>query len=456
MNHAQKKRMMQLKRVNDAIDQGHRESFREYLLDLHPFDQFVLFKEITKQQRHFLYEWLSVEEVAEFIRYFEPEDRMKSYFDEMTPTFAAAVIGAMPSDDATDILQKLPKSQKELYLKLLEQRDRAQLVDALSHEQESAGGIMTSEMVMLEVHWSVQEAIAIVIDQAPVADLIYVLYVIDEYDRLIGVLSLRDLLVAKPEQTVGEVMSRDVITVNETTDQEVAAKLMQDYNLLALPVIDENEHLRGIITIDDAMDVLSKEYEEDFLIIQGINTNVTTAGILASIRSRYLWSFGVMLSAVAVTILLSQFVGVIARLPQLVLFLPLISVVGSASGNQSLAVVLLALDRDQHHWSLREGFQMLGTQLLISLPIALGLSVMVGVVAYSISQNLAFSGLVSAVILMAILLSNLLAVVIPIILVRLKRNPQIITSTAINVSVDLIMFATYFSCAIWLSGQGWI
>ncbi|MGL5296121.1 MAG: magnesium transporter [Culicoidibacterales bacterium] len=456
MNHAQKKRGMQLKRVKDYMKTEQMEHFRDYFLGLHPFDQFVIFKEIDEADQHYFYEWLSPDEVAEFIRYFEPEDRIKKYFDKMLPTYASAILGAMPSDDAADLLQQLPKSQKEHYLKFLHRTDREDIVDALTHEQQSAGGIMTYDMIVVEAHLNVREALELVVEKAPEADMIYVIYVVDEYDRLVGVLSLRELLVAKADQTVGEIMSYDVVSVSEDTDQEEAARLMQDYNLLALPVLDEHEHLKGIITVDDAMDVLTEEYEENLLNLQGIGSETIQSTLLYSMKNRYKWSLVFTVLSLVVAFIISRFETVFIGLPVLVAFVPVISNVGAASGNQTLAVVLLALDRDEDPFTWREIMKLLGRQLCITLPIGLAMSIVASAVASTFSDMHMFTLLVGVTILCATLLSNGLAVLIPIILKKLNRNPHVLASTMITISVDVCIFALYLFSAQVLLERGFL
>ncbi|MGL5531055.1 MAG: magnesium transporter [Culicoidibacterales bacterium] len=456
MNHAQKKRAMQLKRVQDYMERQEMEYFRDYFLDLHPFDQFVIFKEVDTKQQHYFYEWLSPDEVAEFFRYFEPEDRIKKYFDQMLPTYASAILGAMPSDDAADILQQLPKTQKEHYLKFLHRTDREDIVDALTHEQESAGGIMSYDMIVVEAHLNVREALELVIEKAPEADMIYVIYVVDEYDRLVGVLSLRELLVAPATQTVGEIMSYDVVSVTEETDQEEAAKLLQDYNLLALPVLDEHEHLKGIITFDDAMDVLTEEYEENLLNLQGIGAETAQSTIWYSIKNRYKWSFVFTCLSLIVAVVISRFETVILGLPLLVAFLPVISNVASASGNQTLAVILLALEREDELLTWSEVLALLGRQLLIALPITVAISIIVGGMASLFSQNWIFISLVASTILVATLLSNALAVVIPVVLTKFNRNPHVLAGTIVTISVDVLIFTSYFITAQFLISKSLI
>lgn len=454
MNHAQKKRAMQLKRVKDYMKSEQMEHFRDYFLDLHPFDQFIIFKEVEPRDQHYFYEWLAPDEVAEFFRYFELEDRIKKYFDQMLPTYAAAILGAMPSDDAADILQQLPKSQKENYLKFLHRTEREDIVDALTQEEETAGGIMSYDMIIVEPHLNVREALELVIEKAPEADMIYVIYVVDEYDRLVGVLSLRELLVAKAYQSVGEIMSQTVVSVTETTDQEEAAKLMQDYNLLALPVLDEHEHLQGIITVDDAMDVLTEEYEENLLNLQGIGAETAQSTIWYSIKNRYKWSFVFTLLSLIVAVVISRFETVITGLPLLVAFLPVISNVGSASGNQTLAVVLLALEREDEQLTWGEVMTLLGRQLLITLPIALAISLIVGLAALVFKQTMVFMFLVAGTILIATLLSNMLAVIIPVILTKFERNPHVLASTIMTIIVDVLIFTGYFIGAQLLIAEG--
>ena len=189
----------------------------------------------------------------------------------MHPNFAADMLSEMSADDAVDVLNELDKEQVASYLTIMDEEAADEIKELLHYEEYTAGSIMTTEFVAIRENQTVHSAMHILRREAPEAETIYYVYVIDEQKHLAGVISLRDLIIADEDTIISEVMSERVVSVSVAEDQEEVARIMRDYNFLALPVVDFQQHLLGIITVDDMMDVLEEEASDDYSKLAGIS-----------------------------------------------------------------------------------------------------------------------------------------------------------------------------------------
>lgn len=251
---------------NDDIDQ-----FRDEFLALHTYEQSEYFEDTTDENRQKIFQYLSPEEVANFFDQLDiDDDEYELIFDKMNATYASHILEEMSYDNAVDILNELTKPKVASLLTLMNKDDANEIKALLHYDEDTAGGIMTTEYLSLKAHTPVKEALLLVKAQAPDAETIYVIFVVDDDGKLVGVLSLRDLIVAENDAYIEDIMNERVISVNVADDQEDVAQVMRDYDFMAVPVIDYQEHLLGIITIDDILDVMDEEASEDYSFSRGI------------------------------------------------------------------------------------------------------------------------------------------------------------------------------------------
>lgn len=248
---------------NDDIDQ-----FRDEFLALHTYEQSEYFEDTTDENRQKIFQYLSPEEVANFFDQLDiDDDEYELLFDKMNATYASHILEEMSYDNAVDILNELTKPKVASLLTLMNKDDANEIKALLHYDEDTAGGIMTTEYLSLKAHTPVKEALLLVKAQAPDAETIYVIFVVDDDGKLVGVLSLRDLIVAENDAYIEDIMNERVISVNVADDQEDVAQVMRDYDFMAVPVIDYQEHLLGIITIDDILDVMDEEASEDYFLV---------------------------------------------------------------------------------------------------------------------------------------------------------------------------------------------
>ena len=273
------------KLLDDSLNRNDIDQFRKEFLTIHQYEQSKYFENTTNQNRQRIFEFLSPQEVSRFFNQLDIEGKeYEILFDSMHAHYASEVLENMSTDNAVDILNELSNSKVASLLALMDNRVTDKIKKLLHYEEDTAGGIMTTEYISLDIGTSVKEALMLVKSQAPDAETIYVIYVVDTAGQLVGVLSLKDLIVANIDAHVEEVMIRRVVSVNVEEDQERVAQKMKDYDFIAMPVIDYQHHLVGIITIDDILDVVNEEADED-PIISGMSGNSGTQSLAVSVRN---------------------------------------------------------------------------------------------------------------------------------------------------------------------------
>ena len=241
------------------LAEGKYDRFREQYLTLHPYDQSQIYMQLNREERTIVSYYLSPEEMAEIMgNLLDETELLEDALSDMDPNYAASVIADMYTDDAVDLLENLEKEQTISYLMLMD-KDRAEPIRHLLHYEDStAGSIMTTEYIGVSENQTVRDAMQMLRKEALDAELIYYIYVVDHQNKLTGVISLRDLLVAADDTWIFELMNEQVHYAKVSDDQETVARMMRDYDFLALPVVDFQLHMVGIITVDDIMDVMDE------------------------------------------------------------------------------------------------------------------------------------------------------------------------------------------------------
>src|SRR5581483_10908206 len=257
---------------------------------------------------------------------------------------AADILEDMEPDDATDVVEELAVAEAEGILAEMEHDEARDIRDLLNYPPETAGGRMTPEVVSIAPHLTVAAAMRLIRTRAPNAETIYAVYVTDSDDRLLGVVSLRDLVLAEPQARISDVMRRQVLRVPAGADQEVAARLLTEHNLLALPVVAEGDRLLGVITVDDVLEVVEQEATEDMYRMAGIGVKErATSPMLESARRRVPWLAFNMLWSLGSAFIISGFQGTIERAAVLAVFIPVITGQAGNAGIQTATIVIRSL-----------------------------------------------------------------------------------------------------------------
>lgn len=432
-------------KIQDALFNEHIDQFRAEFLEMHPYDQAQIFMEQTKEVRMQIYTYLSPEEIAEVMEHIDLEDT-EEYFSEMDPRFAAQILAEISTDDAADILNELDKNQVASYLTIMDDEAASEIKELLYYEEKTAGSIMTTEFVVVHANQTVREAMLHLRKEAPDAETIYYIFVIDIDKHLVGVISLRDLIIAEDDWYISEVMSDRVVSVQVGEDQEEVARIIRDYDFLALPVTDFQNHLLGIITVDDIMDVMEEEASDDYSKLAGVSDmDKPDEHAFGAAKKRLPWLVILLFLGTLTASLIGRFEHTLNEVAILAVFIPLIAGMAGNTGTQALAVAVrsIATGEQEKTGIFRIVFREAGTGLITGT--TCGFLIM-GIVYFW--QSDFYLGLLVGISIMATLIvATLAGALVPLIMHKLNVDPAVASGPFITTINDIISILIYFGMA---------
>lgn len=421
------------------------EAFRDDFLDLHPYDQAVFFMEQPEEIRLRIYMYLSPEETAEFMENIDLDD-IEPFFMEMDPRFAAMVFADMSTDDAVDILNELEKDAVVSFLTIMDEKASDEIKQLLHYEEKTAGSIMTTEFVAIYQTKTAKDTMKYLKAEAPEAETIYYLYVLDEDKKLVGVLSLRDLIIADDDTLISDLMSEKIVSVSVAKDQEEIAQMMRDYDFLALPVVDFQNHLLGIITVDDILDVMDEEASDDYSKLAGVSDiDRPNDNAFVSAKKRLPWLVILSFLGMLTASLIGQFESTLDEVAVLAIFIPLIAGMAGNTGTQALAVAVRGLANGDYgkQGKMKLVLREAGTGLITGTVCGIVITIMI-----FLWQGQFFLGLLVGLSIMATLIvATLAGSLVPILMDRLNIDPAVASGPFITTINDIISILIYFGMA---------
>ncbi len=412
---------------------------------------------------------LSPKEIWSVLKHIEPDLRAEifSHLDldlqikmteELSRQELAVLISEMSPDDRVDLLKRLPEDKREALLPAIAQAEREDIRKLSSYPEGTAGAVMTSDYATLPPDISASEALERLRMEAPDKETIYYCYVVDEERKLLGLVSLKDLILARPQTPVRDIMNTDLIYAHVFDDQEEVARKIQRYDLIALPVVDENHSLVGIITYDDAMDIITQEHTEDMEKLMAIGGSHETAAYMKTsalehFKNRSGWIILLALLGLVSGFIVERFEEVIMQFTILATFMPMLADTGGNTGSQSATLVIRALALGEI--STRDFFKVLSKEFKVSvlLGVALAVVAILRVVLYQLTNPLEHIPLgkigmaVSLALGLQVVSSTLIGAVLPLIAARFKADPAVVASPALTTIVDITGLFIFFSIA---------
>ncbi|MGX1981476.1 magnesium transporter [Thermolongibacillus altinsuensis] len=427
--------------VNENIDE-----FRQLFLKLHPYDRAKFYVEQSPEVRKRMYYYLSPGEMAEIFDHLDiEEDEYKTYLSEMDPSFIAQMLAQMYADNAVDVLNELDKKEAASYLTMMGDEAAKEIKDLLHYKEYTAGSIMTTEYIAIHANQTVRSAMQILKKEALHAETIYYIYVINEHKQLVGVLSLRELIVSDDDQMIHDIMNDQVVSVLVDEDQEDVARKMKDYDFLALPVVDAANHLLGIITVDDIVDVISEEASDDYSKLAGVADVDIQRSPLDAAKKRLPWLIILLFLGMVTANLISRFEETLQKIAILAVFIPLIAGMSGNTGTQSLAVAVRRIAMGD--FSKESKWKMIVREALTGVIIGATCGSVIMVVVYIWKHEL-FLGLLVGVALFATLtVATVAGALIPLIMYRLRIDPAVASGPFITTINDIISILIYFGLA---------
>ncbi|MFF5996966.1 magnesium transporter [Lysinibacillus sp. KU-BSD001] len=429
------------------------QAFREHFLEIHPYDQAQFYEKVGPDIRKIMYHFLSPQEMAIIFREIEIEDdAYQNMLKEMDTSYGAAMLSEMYTDDAVDVLYELDNKERESYLEMMDSETVEEINELLAYAEYTAGAIMTTEYVSILESSTVRSAMAVLRKEAPNAETIYYIFVVNDHHQLTGVISLRDLIIADEDKRISEIMSDRVVSVQLTADQEEVAQIIKDYNFLALPVINENSELQGIITVDDIIDVIDEEASDDYSKLAGISDieDIDT-GPLKAAKNRLPWLIVLLFLGMLTANLMGQFEATLDQVALLAVFIPLISGTSGNSGTQALAVAVRGIATGEV--SEKSKMKLLMRELVTGVIMGLVCAVIVVGIVYFWKHNLIIGLLVGGAICCSILVATLAGSFIPLLMHKLGIDPAVASGPFITTLNDVTSLLIYLGLATMFLSQ---
>lgn len=438
---------------------GAQRSLKKILDGTRPADLARLLRLLPEHQRHGVFQKIESAEERALVLSEIHEDILPSFLEQLPDEELVPLLEEMFSDDTADILACVSEDRKEQLLRKMRREDMDEAQDLLRYDPESAGGIMVPDAFSLSEDTTCQEAIATLQAQHDDLEMAFYLYVVNQHEHLVGVVSLRQLVISPPSASLSSIMETDVVRVLTSDDQEVVARMVARYNLLALPVVDEHNRLVGIVTVDDVIDVIREEATEDMLKMAGAGESFDT-GVLQSTRSRLPWLFASWIGGVGASLIIHGFEEQLSKVALLAAFIPVILGMGGNAGTQSLTVVTrgLALGRIQIHEVMKVVGRETGTGALCGSVYGLLLGVVGGFMSRGDAQLAEYGGSLEFAITIgvslgaAMMLAAFVGSAVPILFERLSIDPAVATGPFVTTSVDVLGVLFYFGVSVVLLG----
>ncbi|WP_368504166.1 magnesium transporter [Alkalihalophilus sp. As8PL] len=423
-----------------------KDLFREEFLDLHPTDQVEIFKQMSPEKRKRVYHYLTANEFAELFIGLRLHEQ-KQIFTELEDNYAVEMLGELPADEITDFFNEIPEHIATYLLDKMENTEAENIKLLLTYKDDSAGALMTTEFIKVSPNVTVSQVMDQLRLEGMDAETIYYIYVVDELDELIGVVSLRELISTSSDMTVDQVMKEQVVSVSPTTDQEQVSTIIKDYNLLAVPVITSEDKIIGIVTVDDVMDVMEEEITEDlgeFAAVKGaLDLDVTS---FTATKKRLPWLILLLFIGMFTAGLIGSFEATLAEVAMLAVFIPLIADMAGNTGTQSLAVVVRGLALDK--FDRKAVFRLIKREAATGLMMGIACGVLVSVIAILIPQGSVVLGfIIGTSLFVTILFSTLSGTIIPLVINKLKIDPAVASGPFITSINDILGLFIYFSIA---------
>ncbi len=406
------------------------------MASIHPADRADLYERLDPELREAFLSVLSSEAMGELLEFLEEEVRER-VVERMPRVSLARVLDKTSQDTAVDVLRTLPPAEMARVLSAM--TTASEITPLLEHADESAGGLMTRGYVALHPEMTTQQAITFLRLRKPVVEEAYYLYVLDAANRLLGVVNLRELLISDLDTPIVDVMTKDSITVAADTDQEEVARLIQHYRLRALPVVNEQGVLSGIVTADDAMEVASEEATEDMYRMVGLLSDDSVfAPVMVSARRRIPWLVINVVAVFLAAAIVAAFEDTIRTAAALAIFMPVVAGLGGNSGIQSITIVVRGMALGEI--KTEDAKRVLMKEAVIGLVKGVVFGITIGLVAWAWQAEPWWGLVVGLALMLNMLVAGLLGAVIPLGLRALKLDPAVASGIFLTAFTDVMGF----------------
>jgi magnesium transporter len=427
--------------VKRSIGLQNRAFLVKLMEEMRPADAADLIEHLDPQERLYIFEILEPPGAGEVLVEIEPpvQERL---LEELDNKVISEIVQELDSDDAADLVGDLPNERAREVIDALGDEVTVELEKLLPHAEDTAGGLMALEYVSVKASATVQKAIDIIREKRHEVENLYYLWVVDDFQRLVGVVSLKDLVLEPPETRVSQIMNPEVISVEVTRDQEEVVHLVKKYDLVSMPVVDEHQRLVGRITHDDIIDVIEEEADEDISLMAGvIHQEITEESTVKISRARLPWLIAGLFGGILAALVIDQFEASLEKILALSFFFPVIMAIGGNTGTQASTVAVRGLATGDI------SMVNIGRRLIMEMKVAFLNGLICGILlGLIVGIWLSDSGLGCVVALSLILIvlnSGFIGAAVPFALKRLNIDPALATGPFVTTSNDILSLFIY-------------
>lgn len=443
---------MEIEEIKELIDNKKFNELKNKLKEIKSADISAILEGLDKENAVKVFRILSKEKAGMTFSYMSSDMRQR-LIQDLTDSEMKNIMDELFMDDTVDLIEEMPSNIVPRILKAISKEDRKKINELLRYPEDSAGSIMTTEFVDLKENMTIDEALNRIRSVGVDSETIYTCYVVDDDRMLQGMISIREILLAKPAELIKNLMEKNMIYVKTTEDREDVAKKFDKYDYYALPVVDNENRLVGIITMDDAINVLQEEISEDFEKMAAMQPNEDgyfKTSTFKHARNRIMWLLILMLSATITGTIITNYEEAFAAVPLLVAFIPMIMDTGGNCGAQSSTLIIRGLATDEI--KLKDIFKVLWKELRVSVLVGLVLAIINGLRVFVQYKNLQMGITIGLTLMVTVALAKILGSLLPLLAKKLKLDPAIMAAPLITTLVDTFSILVYFKIAMLIMG----
>lgn len=438
---------MEIEEVEKLLEEKKYNVLKEKLKMVNSADIPTILEDLDKENVVKLFRILPKEQAGEAFSYMEPYMKEK-LIQDLTDTELKGIINELFMDDTVDLIEEMPSNVVKKILKVVNAKDRKIINELLQYPEDSAGSIMTTEFIDLKETMTVEQALQRIRDIGIDSETIYNCYVLNKNRVLLGIIDIKEILISKKEQVIKELMTTNVISVNTLEDQEDVAKLFDKYDMYAIPVVDTENRLVGIITVDDAINVLQDETSEDFEKMAAMSPSEKgyfETSVFHHAKNRIVWLLVLMLSSAITGGIITNYEQAFAAVPLLVAFIPMIMGTGGNCGSQSSTLIIRGLATDEIE--LKDIFKALWKEFRVSIIVGITLAIVNGIRIMIQYNDIQLAIVIGLTLIATVALSKALGCLLPMLAKKLKLDPAIMATPLITTLVDIFSILVYFQIA---------
>jgi magnesium transporter len=438
--------------ITRLLHRGANDRLKKVIGKAHEADLIPVFRSLSLSNQCKLFNLIDDPEIKGYVISELDEDIIHAIIEDLPIEELVHIMDQMPDDDRAALIKMLPEDKAETVLEIMKKKGSEDVEELLLYAEDTAGSIMTADFMASKENMTAKEVIELLQSKEyKDIEMPFYVYVVDDHDHLVGVSSIRQLVLVPPDTPLNKFMAKDVIFVTTDVDQEEVARVVARYNFLAVPVVDEEKRIVGIVTVDDVIDVIREEATEDILKMAGVGEEFTeTKSIISSTRIRLPWLFASFIGGLIAFVVIGHFEESLKKISYLAAFIPVIMGMGGNIGIQSSTIVVRGIATGRI--SVLKLWSVVSKELTVGLILGSFYGIILGILAqfqYSISA-LAVS--VGIGVLSSMVVAALIGSFLPLIFARMHIDPAVATGPFVTSSIDILSISIYFQVATLLLG----